>query len=55
MRTREKWKTVDDRGGVRWVVVDYDENDCALVSREAMHDLLTVAGMRLTLEAEEAT
>lgn len=50
---REKWATTDDHGNTRWVVVDYDERGVAEVTREAMHDLLTYAGMRLTMEADE--
>jgi len=53
VRDFEKWKTVDDRGTVRWVIVDYDAHGVAEVTREAMHELLTLAGLRLTLDVEE--
>jgi len=49
----EKWKTTDDRGLDRFVVVDYDDRDCAMVTREILHDLLMRAGMRLTFDATE--
>lgn len=52
MTEREKWMTVDDRHLVRWVVVDYDEQGCAHVTREVMHDLLVRAGLRLTMEVD---
>lgn len=50
----EKWQTTDDRGTVRWLIVDYDEQDCAHVTRDALRELLTLAGMRLTLDVEES-
>lgn len=52
MRTRERWIGIDDFGHHRWVVVEYDERGTAEVSREVMHELLTLAGLRRDAEGE---
>lgn len=52
--SREVWITTDDRGHTRRVVIDYDARGVAEVSREAMTDLLTYAGMRRDIDSEES-
>lgn len=50
----EKWVSTDDRGTRRTMVVAYDERGHALVSREYLREIMTLAGMRLDLDAEAA-
>src|SRR3546814_13359435 len=38
--TTEEWVSTDDRGDKRRLVVDYDAQGCAIVTREALRDLL---------------
>jgi hypothetical protein len=52
--SQETWVTTDDLGQQGKLIVDYDANGVTEVSREAMHWLLGLAGLRLHLDADES-
>jgi hypothetical protein len=50
MTETQVWRTTDDRGVTCRLIVDYDEQGVARVTREAFTELLIRAGLRREME-----